>query len=164
MEPLTELAPKKPDPEWVPRFLEEFRKLGVVAWAAEKSGISRGYIYQYRQANPDFAARFKEAEAESTEWLESAAVKGAVFDGNPTLLIFLLKSRRPDVYRDNVNVKHSGDPDNPVKHDITGTVTVTDRIATYADAFEKAADRGGEGDVSGDGVGQPVDPRPNQGG
>jgi hypothetical protein len=35
-----------------------------------------------------------------------------------TLLIFLLKARRPDVYRENVRVQHRGPNEGPVKHEL----------------------------------------------
>lgn len=54
----------------------------------------------------------------------------------------------------------------PVKgeHDHTHTVTVSGRIDVLTDAFEGAADREKEGDLPGDGTGEPLDSGARQGG
>lgn len=78
------------------------------------------------------------------------------------LLIFLLKGLRPAEYRDNFKHEHehSGPGGGPIPHEHT----VTGRIDQLAAAFEGAADRAGEGGVSGDGARKPLPAGPRQNG
>lgn len=111
-------------------FLAAFRETGVVTHAAERAGISRSQFYNWRDHDPAFSTAFAEAELESTERLEAEAYRRA-HDGHRTergvyhngqliatevetkhsdlLLIFLLKARKPTVYREKLDVQHSGE-------------------------------------------------------
>jgi len=112
---MTHLTPAEARPEWCKPFLKIFTKCGVVSWAAEECGVARQTVYHYKKVHPDFAAEFEEAEAESIEWVEAAAVKGAVMAGNPQLIMFLLRSRKRHVYGEYKTV--AGDPKAPITHD-----------------------------------------------
>ena len=48
---------------------------------------------------PELAIRYRESEEESTNGLEQEAYRRAV-DGSDLLMIFLLKARKPDMYRE----------------------------------------------------------------
>jgi hypothetical protein len=54
-----------------------------------------------------FAREWAEIEEASTEQLERIAVRRAS-EGSDVLLIFLLKARRPEVYRDHHRVEQTG--------------------------------------------------------
>ena len=69
--------------------------------------VSKANVYDERQRNEDFALAWADVEERSTELLETEAVRRAT-KGSDVLLIFLLKSRRPTTYRDNVKVEHGG--------------------------------------------------------
>lgn len=111
------------------RFLEHFRVYGNVTQAARHARIDRSSVYRWQEGDDAFAAAYREAEIEATEHLEVEARRRAVegterlkFDrghavldpdtGAPyrereysdTLLIFLLKARNPDKYRERVDV------------------------------------------------------------
>lgn len=58
------------------------------------AGISKSHAYELRQRDEDFALRWADAIEEGTERLEEEARRRAM-DGSDTLLIFLLKARRP---------------------------------------------------------------------
>jgi hypothetical protein len=125
-------------------FLDTLCRLPNVAAAARAVGIARAYAYQARDAHPDFAEAWKEAVDIGVELLEQTAHRRAsvgesrietrrrtkrgpggevleeevievtsneVSDG---LLMFLLKSYRPERYRERVDHRHSGDPGAPV--------------------------------------------------
>lgn len=147
---------KQNNGDWKAAFLAAFARTGNVSTAAKAAGRNRTYIYEARKADANFAAQWEEAREDAADALELEARRRAVegferpvfYRGEPcgaireysdTLLIVLLKAARPHVYRDNVGVQVGGDPGNPVKHD--HVVTVTDRIAELAAAFEGAADR-----------------------
>ena len=103
-EPRTARTPKK---DWKPDFLEALRGTATVTEACRVVGIGRTSAYKARQQDEAFAVAWADVEEESTETLESVAVQRAV-DGSDTLMIFLLKSRRPQKYRENVKIEHGG--------------------------------------------------------
>ena len=111
------------------RFLEIFADLGIVAVACRQAGVGRRTVYDWRKADPDFAAAYKDAEAEAVDNLEEEAVRRGrlgttkvkeTFElGELTkreteqvysdaLLMFALKARDPERFRDNVKVNHAG--------------------------------------------------------
>ena len=109
---------------WTPKKRTAFCEalaLGVtVGTAADAVGMSRSSAYWQRESDSDFAVAWREAYDASTEILESEAFQRAVGRDEPVigkdgsvhyvkkysdvLLIFLLKSRKPRVYRDQVDV------------------------------------------------------------
>lgn len=93
---------------WYPVFLEALRTHGVISKAAESAGISRWTAYHYRSLDPVFAEEWEAALALGVDALEDVA-KMRAFQGSDLLLIFLLKAKRPEVYREisrvlNVNI------------------------------------------------------------
>jgi hypothetical protein len=96
----TRRTPKK---DWRQEFLDGLRETGMVTEACQAVGIGRRTAYDERQRNEEFALAWADVIEESTEDLEREAVRRAK-DGSDTLLIFLLKARRPQVYRENVKV------------------------------------------------------------
>jgi hypothetical protein len=138
-------APDTPSParEETPRperwnrdhWLDTFRWCGMVSMTCELMGISRQTAYAERQRNEDFAVAWADIEEETTEAMEREAYRRAV-EGVTTpmvsagkhvtdvqnysdrLLEFMLKSRRPEKYRDRVDVNHSGKVEKKVKLDL----------------------------------------------
>ncbi len=84
---------------WRLKFLDGLRLHGIVTQAAIEAGIDRDTAYYERQRDPVFAAEWKEALDRGVDMLEDVAKKRA-FEGSDTLLIFLLKAHRPEVYRE----------------------------------------------------------------
>jgi transposase-like protein len=100
------------------RFLAELEKTGNVSAAADVGGVHRSTFYDWRKADPDFAAAWGTAQEKVTDRLEAAAIQragegieeviGISKDGKPVygtrrsdrLLEFLLKGRRRTVYGD----------------------------------------------------------------
>lgn len=99
--------------------------------AAQVAGIDRGTHYRWLQDDPEYAAAFAESSESAIERLEREAVRraaegvsepvyhrgqvvGHVQKYSDTLLIFLLKAARPDKYRDNVRMEHSGPDGGPI--------------------------------------------------
>lgn len=93
---LTELTPKKGE-----RLLAKLREGESVASACRAQRISRQTYYTWLKEDPDFAAAARDAIEIGTDLLEDEAKRRAVgLSGSDTLLIFLLKARRPDKYRE----------------------------------------------------------------
>jgi hypothetical protein len=93
---------RKNDWRWV--FLEDLEMWGSYNHAALAAGVSYRTVLKHREKFPRFRDRCEEAIEKSTQWLEMEA-RRRIFQGvkdpaSATLLIFMLKSLRPDVYRD----------------------------------------------------------------
>lgn len=117
----THSTPKK-GRDWKSPFLTEFAKTGNVKLACGSAGVDRSTPYAARKADAAFAAAWDEAAEDSSDLLEEEARRRAVegtekpllYQGevvqtvreySDTLLIFLLKARRPERFRENLHVQ-----------------------------------------------------------
>jgi hypothetical protein len=104
-------------PENREAFLDALSETANVTAACERVGISRRAIYEWREEDPDFVAAWERALNLGTDALEDEAVRrgregtvkpvfykgeecGGVREYSDTLLIFMLKARRPEKFRD----------------------------------------------------------------
>lgn len=113
--------------QWKKAFLDAFRTIGVIAPAAAHCGISRHAVRMARIRDPKFAAEFDEALEASTERLEAVAFARASREKEPSdvLLMFLLKARRPEMYRETrFALQHTGPNEGPIQTHVTGSVLV----------------------------------------
>ncbi len=111
-------------------FLEALHNGAPISLAAKAAAYGRTSIYQWRKDDPDFAAAWDEALDEGTDLLEDEALRRAkdgvdeprFYEGricgyvrkySDTLLIFLLKARRPEKYADRAG------------HQLADNITVT---------------------------------------
>lgn len=104
--------------DWEKKFLELYRKSGNVSLSASGCGINRSTVYERRKAHPDFAQRMDEVREEAIEVLEDAAWKRAK-KSSDTLLIFLLKSLKPDMYRETQRHELTGANGGAIEHSLT---------------------------------------------
>jgi hypothetical protein len=113
-------------------FLEHFAEFGNVSAAARHAGIERKSVYNWQEHDDEFAIAYQQAEIASLELMEGEARRRAVegvgsqrrvYDnrGNlvdeytetkysDVLLIFLLKARAPEKYRDRHDITTGGQP------------------------------------------------------
>ena len=111
-------------------FLAELAARGNVSDAAAAAGVPRQTVYDWRAADPAFAAAWDAALDQAADTMEREAFRRAVegveepvygrvakdSDGeigritkySDTLLIFLLKGARPEKYRERQQVEHTG--------------------------------------------------------
>jgi hypothetical protein len=89
------------------RFLAALPKVGTVMAAARAAGVGRSTVYGWRDEDPDFAAAMDEADEAATQELERVAIARAKRKSDP-LMALLLKAKRPEVYRERSEVKHTG--------------------------------------------------------
>jgi hypothetical protein len=111
-------------------FIDALAEYGNITTAARTAGCSRRVVYDWQEKDDQFAAACREAEIQATETLEAEARRRAV-EGvttetpiyvkgelahtivetkySDTLLIFLLKARAPDKYRERFDVRTSQD-------------------------------------------------------
>jgi hypothetical protein len=110
-------APKKTrrvtKPDWRPKFLDAYARIGVVRAACVVSDISRTMVYRELQNNPEFAESTRAAYEDSTEVLEAELYRRAFL--TDTALIFALKSRKPDIYRETIRQEHVGSGGGPIQ-------------------------------------------------
>lgn len=98
---------------------------GNVARACARARFSRNAAYQWRADKPEFAAKWDRAVEIGTDALEDEALRrahdgterpvfqkgvcvGHVREYSDTLLIFMLKARRPERFKDRVANEFSG--------------------------------------------------------
>ena len=133
---------QKHEPDWAPAFLAAFAEFGIVTAACGEAGISRQTAYKRREDDELFARLWTDVETVTTERMEAEARRRAVegwvereefetvrnketgeLERHPsvivrkysdTLLMFMLKARRPDTYRE--RVEHTGAGGGPIEH------------------------------------------------
>ena len=106
-------------------FLEALREGASVSKAAVFAGLARSTVYRWRSEDEDFARAWDDAYESGTDNLEDEAKRRA-FDGverpvfykgavvghvreySDTLLMQQLNARRPEKYRTNHKVEHTG--------------------------------------------------------
>lgn len=93
--------PNKERREWKEIFLTALALSPNVSEAAAAAGMNRSYVYTARKEDSDFAALWDDAIESGVDQLVEAAFERALSESD-TLLIFLLKSHRPSVYRETV--------------------------------------------------------------
>jgi hypothetical protein len=112
-------------------FLEALRNSGNVSTSCKIAGLPRSCVYDWRAADPEFAAEWAAAVELGYDALEDEAVRrgcegylkpvfhqgkeiGAIREYSDTLLIFMLKARRPDKFRDNYVPPQNNGVDNTI--------------------------------------------------
>lgn len=130
------MTPKK---EWQPIFLDALTKSFNVTRAAKAAGVSRKTAYQHKDQDEEFAAAWNDALGQGIDSAEAElyrrAVKGVVkpvYQGgeevgkvreySDTLLIFLLKSHKPERYNQPVRNEHTGAGGGPVETESKVTI------------------------------------------
>ena len=84
------------------QLLEEWSTQGLyIKDIAAKMGISVTTVYDWMNKNPKIAAAIKKGRDKSIDMVENALFKSAI-NGNVTAMIFYLKNRAPERYKDRV--------------------------------------------------------------
>ena len=85
------------------QLLEEWSTQGLyIKDIAAKMGISVSTVYDWMNKNPKIAAAIKKGRDKSIDMVENALFKSAI-NGNVTAMIFYLKNRAPERYKDRVD-------------------------------------------------------------
>jgi hypothetical protein len=102
---------------WRPAFLTALAEVGNVKEAAKLAGIHRTTAFRAKNADPQFAKKWAEAEQEAADLLEKEAWRrategtdepvfykgdqcGSIKRYSDNLLMFLLRGARPEKYRE----------------------------------------------------------------
>jgi len=104
-----------------------------VASAAKIANISRGMAYVWRSKDPEFAQEWDDAIETGTDALEDLAREQA--KATPVMTMFLLKARRPEIYKDRVYNEHVGKDGGPIQSEDVSSARdeLASRIAAIAD-------------------------------
>lgn len=108
-------------------FLRDFRVWGSVTHGAKAAKVNRRTVYDWLNRDPKFKAIYNEALEESTDLLEDEARRravegvtkptfyrgekitgGGITEYSDQLLIILLRSRRPEKYRERMELTGKG--------------------------------------------------------
>jgi hypothetical protein len=89
-------------------FLQRLAETCNVSESARVAGIPRRTVYEWRDADPSFAAAWKDAEEQAADLLEMEAWKRATTDKSDRMLEILLKAHRPDKFTERLKNEHSG--------------------------------------------------------
>lgn len=136
---------KRSAPDWVERFLGHLSRVGVIDHAAQLSAVARQTVYDRRNADPEFAAAMSAAIESHTQVMEQEMIRravegterpvfhqglecGRIREYSDTLLIFALKARRPDVYRENIKHEHTGQ----MRHVVSARELTDEQLAAIA--------------------------------
>jgi hypothetical protein len=111
-------------PDWAPAFLAAFRQTGMITAACAVAGVGRSTAYRRRHADEGFALALSDAEEEVTERIEREAFRRAVEgverpvsiagerevirEYSDTLLLALLRARKPEVWSERHRLEHAG--------------------------------------------------------
>jgi hypothetical protein len=105
-------------------FLAAFATNGAVVYAARAAGLSRSVVYHWRRTDEQFERLFQEAQEDAADALEAEARRrgvdgwqeeiyrqgrlvGTVSRYSDSLLVMLLRYRRPEVFGKRIEVKAS---------------------------------------------------------
>jgi hypothetical protein len=91
------------------KFIQTLRDGYSVAKACRAINVSRQFAYDERKRNADFAAEWEDAIEDGGDAMEDrlSDIGNSSLPGNVTAMIFLLKGRRPEKYRERADVTNS---------------------------------------------------------
>ena len=84
---------------WQRSFLKVLRETPNVKAACKAAKVSRQTAYSHRKENKEFAEFWDDAIGHSIDELEATAFRLAT-EGDSSLISFLLRCHKPEVYRD----------------------------------------------------------------
>ena len=124
---MAEKPPRKPDaPDgWQEKFLKAYAQNGNISVSAKTARVNRRTVQRLRETDKEFAELMAEAAEEAADLLEEEARRravtgtdrpvyykgtkcGSIREYSDTLLVVLLKATRPDKFRENAHIDHSG--------------------------------------------------------
>ena len=132
---------------WQSVFLSSFSQCGNITQSSGDAGVTRQAVFYAYKRHPDFRVLYEEAKEASIERLEEVARNRATASSD-NLLIFLLKSMRPEVYREvvrneNINVNMNA---NLERLDRQLTDAQIDELLEIVETKRLALESGVEGD------------------
>jgi hypothetical protein len=102
--------PSKYDPAFCDQVRDFLADGYSVAGFAGHIGVATSTVQLWEKEHPEFSVAVKEGRAAATLWWENRARELALgtSNGNPTTVIFGLKNRASDEWKDKTETEHSG--------------------------------------------------------
>ena len=100
--------PSKYDPAYCKKAVDFLSDGYSITALAGSLGIGISTLYDWEKAFPEFSAALKVGRAGATKWWEDKA-RDAAEQGNATAIVFGLKNRASNEWRDKVETEHSGE-------------------------------------------------------
>jgi hypothetical protein len=114
-DPLPEAHPKKRQARVAQAaFIDAFKRRGTILGACKEIGIERRMVREWRK-DEEFESRFRDADEDVTETLETSAMDKALKPNGAMMNMFLLNARRPDKYRQRTSVEMTGKDGGPIR-------------------------------------------------
>lgn len=111
-------------------FLAVLAKQCNVSEAARAAGIGRRTAYTWREADPEFAAAWDEAEQEAVDKLEKVAWERASKGVSDRMLEILLKAHRGEKYVERQRTELTGRDGKPLQvENVSAREVLLDRLA-----------------------------------
>lgn len=124
--------------DWKPAFLETLRETGNVKFSCRQAGIARSKVYDARDKDEAFRQAWTDALNEALDQLEGVAFERAR-ESSDTLLIFLLKSHRPERYMEKTRSEITGKDGEPIN------LTLADLVKRVAESSKTDESTTGSG-------------------
>lgn len=119
--------------------MEALRTGSTATGACEVVGVSRPTVYRWRDEFPEFASEWDSVKAGVVDRIEAALTARAI-DSSDQAAMFLLKAHRPDVYREQSRVEHTGPAGGAVQVEHTHDLSKlsADELRAYLALTKKA--------------------------
>lgn len=98
-------APRTVKHGWEDRFIEALSNSGNVRASCLAAGISRELAYNRRKISKPFAQRWAWALEDAVDTVEAIAWQRAMSGQSDQIIMFILKSRRREIYGDQIRVQ-----------------------------------------------------------
>lgn len=121
-------------------FLATFAATCNVSQACRDANIGRRTAYDWRAADPEFAAAWEDAEEEAVDKLEQVARDRAI-DSSDRMLEILLKAHRPEKYVERYRAELTGRDGGPMEYRNLSDEEIAARIAAHEKARAGSAKR-----------------------
>lgn len=135
---------------WHKPWLVAYEKHGTVAGACKVVKVSRETAYQHRFRYPAFAAAWDKLENAVTDLLEKTVVEIALDHSRGhdqvRALEFVLKARRPAIYRESLKVTHGGKVTHEVEEKVNDEINAA--LAEIERLGDRLADVGPDGEAA----------------
>lgn len=142
----TTATPKKRrTANWKATFLSALREWPSVTQASAQAGVSRQHAHRVYHQDAEFAAAWREAEEMGIGAVEDEAWERT--RKSDTMLIFMLKSRRREIYGEHIRTEISGPAGGPLEIQAidyrAGLAEIAPRSISDSDASSEAQGVGG---------------------
>jgi hypothetical protein len=122
--------------DWKKNFLEGVRVAATIQAGCDKAGVSRGFINHERKRDPAFEREFQDAIDAAIDYAQQSAFERGKLQSDK-LLMFILRSHRPEIYREMKEMQRAGNP----QEGINAALSDEERIRRITELLDRARAR-----------------------